>query len=147
MQISWLAQRQFMDLLGEERFRLTIPQFQTLLYLKQAETRCKMSELADATRQSAASLTGVIDRLIEKQLVERSRHERDRRQVIVAVTPQGSTLVAEIQQARRQQLQHALAHLPGHDVDTLLHLLDRVMEGMVTLINVPDEHSIVDQHS
>lgn len=134
MQISWLGQRQFMQLLDEERFRLTLPQFYTLLHLHQMAGECKMSDLAEATHQSAASLTGVVDRLLEKQLVERIRHERDRRQVMVAVTAKGIALIATIKQARHDQMQAALAHLPSESIETLMHLLDQVLEGMVRVL-------------
>lgn len=130
MQISWLAQRQFMQLLDDDRFRLTLPQFYTLLHLEQTEEACKMSDLADATHQSAASLTGVVDRLRDKHLLERVRDEKDRRQVMVAVTPQGRELISEIKQARREQMQTALAHLGEPEVEALILLLDRVMAGM-----------------
>jgi DNA-binding MarR family transcriptional regulator len=135
MQMSWLGQRQFMQLLDSEQFRLTLPQFYTLLSLHQMSGRCKMSDLADATHQSAASLTGVVDRLLEKELVVRARHERDRRQVMVVVTPRGSTLIDEIQHARSQQMQAALRHLPQHDIDTLWHLLDHVIRGMMCVLH------------
>lgn len=141
-QISWLGQRQFMQLLEGEQFRLTLPQFYTLLHLHKKAGTCKMSELADATQQSAASLTGVIDRLLEKQLVARTRHERDRRQVIVVVTPRGSALLSEIQEVRRKQMQLALAQLHQHDVDMLLELLDRVIDGMRRVFDdTPEENS------
>lgn len=130
MQISWLAQRQFMQLLDEDRFRLTLPQFYTLLHLEQTGESCKMSDLADATHQSAASLTGVVDRLRDKQLIERLRDERDRRQVIVALTAQGRELIGEIKQARRDQMQMSLAHLGEPETEALILLLDRVLIGM-----------------
>lgn len=135
MQISWLGQRQFMQLLDSERFRLTLPQFYTLLYLQQMAGNCKMSDLADATYQSAASLTGVVDRLLEKQLVARTRHPRDRRQVMVVVTPLGSELIAEVKEARRAQMQAALAALPRQDVEALLGLLDQVIAGMLCVLS------------
>lgn len=134
MQISWLAQRQFMQLLDEDRFRLTLPQFYTLLHLEQTAEACKMSDLADATHQSAASLTGVVDRLRDKQLLERVRDERDRRQVMVAVSPQGRELISEIKQARREQMQTALAHLGEPEIETLILLLDRVLAGMARVL-------------
>ncbi|MFV9507117.1 MAG: MarR family winged helix-turn-helix transcriptional regulator [Oscillochloridaceae bacterium umkhey_bin13] len=130
MQISWFAQRQFMQLLDEDRFRLTLPQFYTLLYLEQTNEPCKMTDLAEATHQSAASLTGVVDRLREKQLVERLRDDRDRRQVMVAATNQGRELIAEIKQARREQMQMALTHLGEPEIETLVLLLDRVLAGL-----------------
>ncbi len=134
MQISWLSQRQFMQLLDEERFHLTLPQFYTLLHLHQMEGACKMSDLAEATHQSAASLTGVVDRLLEKQLVERTRDGRDRRQVMVLVTSRGCQLIAEIKQARHDQMQAALAHLNVQDIDLLLGLLDSVLAGMLRIV-------------
>lgn len=134
MQMSWLGQRQFMHLLDSEEFRLTLPQFYTLLYLHEAAEKCKMSDVADATHQSAASLTGVVDRLLEKQLVIRTRDERDRRQVVVIVTPRGSTLITAIKQARRAQMQAALQDLQQDDINLLLELLDRVIKGMMHVL-------------
>ncbi|MEI7769183.1 MAG: MarR family transcriptional regulator [Chloroflexales bacterium] len=134
MQISWLAQRQFMQLLDEDRFRVTLPQFYTMIYLQQAGEGCKMSDLADATHQSAASLTGVVDRLAEKHLVDRTRHERDRRQVMVVVTARGIELISEIRQARREQMQMALGQLSEQEIEVFLHILDQVLSGMVRVI-------------
>lgn len=134
MQISWLSQRQFMQLLDDDRFRMTVPQFYTLLHLFQVNEECKMSDLADATHQSAASLTGIVDRLLEKQLVERTRHERDRRQVMVVVTQRGRELIGEVRLARRDQIQGALAGLSEDDADRLMNLLDQVLAGMARAI-------------
>src|SRR5918911_2357618 len=103
VQIGWLGQRQFMQLLADERFDLTVPQFHTLLHLSYCEGECNMSDLARSTHQSAASLTGVVDRLLEKQLVERGRPEGDRRQVVVSATERGRTLLYTIMLARRDE--------------------------------------------
>lgn len=131
LQISWLAQRQFVQLLDEDRFRLTLTQFYTLLQLARLPQECRMSDLAEATQQSAAALTGVIDRLLEKQLVERSRPDHDRRQVLVAITLAGRRLISQVRQARREQIQAALAHLPGGETERLQLLLEEVLAGMV----------------
>lgn len=138
MQVSWLGQRHLMQLLDSEQFRLTLPQFYTLLYLRKLTEGCKMSALADATQQSAASLTGVIDRLLEKQLVARTRHNRDRRQVMVVLTSRGDDLIAAIQAARTTQMQAALTDLSRQDIDMLLSLLDRVINGM-RRVTEPDD--------
>lgn len=130
LQISWLAQRQFMQLLDDDRFRMTLPQFYTLLQLFHLDAACKMSDLADATHQSAASLTGVVDRLMEKQLVERIKHPHDRRQVMVVITVRGRDQILEIKQARREQIQGSLAHLDEGEIDLLLQMLDRVLTAM-----------------
>ena len=131
MQVSWLAQRQFMQLLDDERFRITLPQFYTLMHLYQSAEECKMSDLAEGTHQSAASLTGVVDRLLEKSLVERTRHEKDRRQVMVQVSQRGRELIVEIKQARSEQMQSALAHLGETEVEQLIRMLERMQVGML----------------
>lgn len=135
IQMSWIGQRQFMQLLEHKRFRLTLPQFYTLLYLYQVDGVSKMSDLAEATHQSAASLTGVIDRLLDKQLVARIRHERDRRQVMVMLTPQGNALINEIQQIRHIQIQAALSQLKETEKQTLLYLLNCTLEGMQRMLH------------
>ncbi|NJO05796.1 MAG: MarR family transcriptional regulator [Chloroflexaceae bacterium] len=66
VRLGWLSQRQLMQLLDHKRFRLTLPQFYSLQALHDMAGQCKMSTLAERTNQSAASLTGVVDRLIEK---------------------------------------------------------------------------------
>jgi DNA-binding MarR family transcriptional regulator len=128
--IGWLGQRQFMQLLAEAHFDLTIPQFHTLKHLSHCAAECKMSDLARATHQSAASLTGVVDRLLEKRLVARVRPEGDRRQVMVALTADGHALLAKIAEARRRDMRAALEHMPPHDIGELQRLLDAVIEGM-----------------
>src|SRR3954452_2263494 len=100
MQIGWLGQRQFMQLLADERFDLTVPQFHTLLHLSYCDDECKMSDLARSTHQSAASLTGVVDRLLEKRLVARGRSDGDRRQVFVSLTERGRALLLMIKAAQ-----------------------------------------------
>src|SRR5918911_3241460 len=111
VQIGWLGQRQFMQLLADERFDLTVPQFHTLLHLSYCDDECKMSDLARATHQSAASLTGVVDRLLEKRLVQRVRPEGDRRQVMVMATEHGRALLFDIVRARHEEIQQALNDL------------------------------------
>src|SRR6476619_3379562 len=96
MQIGWLGQRQFMQLLSDDRFDLTVPQFHTLLYLSYCGGECKLADLARSTHQSAAALTGVVDRLLEKQLVARGRPDGDRRQVMVSATARGRVLLQAI---------------------------------------------------
>jgi len=134
VQIGWLGQRQFMQLLADDRFDLTVPQFHTLLHLNYCNGECKMSDLARSTHQSAASLTGVVDRLLEKQLVERGRPEGDRRQVVVSVTERGQALLHTIKDARRAETRMALARMRPADLRELQRLLDVMLEGMLHMV-------------
>ncbi|HRC74050.1 MAG TPA: MarR family transcriptional regulator [Kouleothrix sp.] len=138
IQIGWLGQRQFMQLLAHARFDLTIPQYHTLLHLNYCHGECKMSDLARATHQSAASLTGVVDRLLEKRLVERGRPEGDRRQVVVSVTERGRELLRAIEHTRRDELRAALEHIRPEDLHELQRLLDAVLAAMLHTIEAAE---------
>ncbi len=140
LQIGWLGQRQFMQLLADERFDLTVPQFHTLLHLTYCEGECNMSDLARSTHQSAASLTGVVDRLLEKQLVARGRPEGDRRQVVVSATERGRALLQTIKRARREEMRTALAHIQPSELSELQRLLDAVLEGMLRVVELNGHH-------
>ena len=139
-QISWLGQRQFMQLLAEERFDMTIPQFYTLLHLAHCPSEMKMSDLARATHQSAASLTGVVDRLLEKRLVQRVRPEGDRRQVMVMATEHGRALLFDIVRARHEEIQQALNDLRADEIKELLRLLNGLLAGMLRLVEGRERH-------
>jgi DNA-binding MarR family transcriptional regulator len=131
MQIGWLGQRHFMQLLADDRFDLTVPQFHTLLHLSYCDGECKMSDLARSTHQSAASLTGIVDRLLEKRLVERGRQNDDRRQVMVSATERGRAVLQAIKSARRAEMQAALTDIPPGEAAELLRLLDTMLDRMV----------------
>lgn len=134
LHLSWLCQRQFMQLLDGEPFRMTLPQYYTLRALQHMHGECKMSALAEATHQSAASLTGVIDRLMEKQLVARTRPATDRRQVLVDITPQGVAALVAIRRARHAQMQAALHHMSATEQAQLLTLLERMLAGLEQML-------------
>ncbi len=138
LQLGWLGQRQFMQLLAEERFDLTVPQYYTLLHLSYCSGMCKMSDLARATSQSAASLTGVVDRLLEKHLVERGRPDDDRRQVVVAATERGRILLTRIERARHEAMQTTLAHISPTELQELRRLLGAMLDAMGNALHQAD---------
>jgi DNA-binding MarR family transcriptional regulator len=146
MQIGWLGQRQFMQLLADERFDLTVPQFHTLLHLSYSDGECKMSDLARSTHQSAASLTGVVDRLLEKRLVARGRSDGDRRQVFVSLTERGRALLLMIKEARRDETRAALAELRPVELHELLRLLNIMLGGMLRMVAAeePDDQPLAE---
>jgi DNA-binding MarR family transcriptional regulator len=100
-----------------------------------------MSDLARSTHQSAASLTGVVDRLLEKSLVARARPEGDRRQVMVVLTDDGRTLLERIAEARRAEMRSSLAHISLEDISELLRLLDTVVDSMARAVEAREERA------
>jgi DNA-binding MarR family transcriptional regulator len=60
-----------------------------------------MGDAADATDSSTASVTGLIDRLVEKGFVARRRSQADRRSIELALTARGeATLMGIVGEGR-----------------------------------------------
>jgi DNA-binding MarR family transcriptional regulator len=70
-----------------------------------------MGHLAEVLDVSLPNVTGIVDRMVENGLVERSRDTDDRRVVSVSFTAAGRATVEEIDLVRRRQLAAVLAQL------------------------------------
>jgi DNA-binding MarR family transcriptional regulator len=94
--LMWISKRQFAHRL--QTFGLTHSQFITLATLTAHKQACTMSDLINVTFQDAPTMTGVIDRLVKMNLVERTRSETDRRVVLVQASSAGVELVKQIEE-------------------------------------------------
>ena len=74
---------------------LTAAQLRTLLLLY-TRGPCRMTEVAGALGVTMATGTGVIDRMVERGIVERDSDPDDRRLVICRLSPQGQRMVADL---------------------------------------------------
>src|SRR5262245_27151309 len=79
-----------------ERIGLTLPQAVVMWTLGAYGGRVTMSDLANLTHQSSATVTGIVDRLTDAGLVERERDKEDRRVVFVRTTEAGTAKLDEI---------------------------------------------------
>ena len=73
-------------------FGLTVSQWSVMALLFHGEART-IGELADAFPLDQGAVSRLVDRLREKSLVVRRRHETDRRLTIVELTQQGRALM------------------------------------------------------
>lgn len=72
-----------------------------------------MSRLAEFLDVSLSNATGLIDRMAERGLIERTRLEDDRRVVLVGLTPAGKAMLDEIQIMKRDLMHAVLGRLDG----------------------------------
>jgi DNA-binding MarR family transcriptional regulator len=79
-----------------------------------------MGRLAEALDISVASITGVIDRMEARRLVERRRDADDRRVILVHTGPGGRRLFEDIGRLRRQNLTKLLEQLTEPQLQGLL---------------------------
>ena len=111
---------QAFEQLSTQRIRLhglTHPQFDVIATLgNTAGMSCR--ELSERTLITKGTLTGVLDRLLEKGLITRTVPEHDRRSLFVALTPAGEAVFNE---AFPDVIQHCGAAMDYLDDAALAH--------------------------
>lgn len=99
------------------RMGLTPPQFDVVATLGNTPgMSCK--ELSEKTLITKGTLTGVLDRLEEKGLVQRAALPQDRRSVFVTLTDAGEALFAVVFPAHLRYMKTAFSHLSPQQLDT-----------------------------
>lgn len=110
------------------RFGLTSPQLGSLLVISR-EQPISTGALAKRLHLGQPTVTGIVDRLERRGYVVRERGERDRRSVLLRLTPAGQQVLM-----RAPSLLHGfcrqLAMLDASERDQILHSLQRVAEMM-----------------
>jgi DNA-binding MarR family transcriptional regulator len=91
-----------------------------VLTILEAEGPIPMSKLADTLDVSVASTTGIIGRMEERGLVERSHGETDRRVVLVHATAAGKAIFLDMTDHRRVALTALLGKLADDELAALL---------------------------
>lgn len=128
-ELVWHSQKQASHTLTRPEIALTLPQMITLFAIHGSGT-CRMSTLAEITQQSAGTLTGIVDRLIDDGLVERARSASDRRVVEVMLTENGERRLREATNARQDDVRQVLESFDDTDLAEFQRLLQRFLDGV-----------------
>ncbi|MGN6741780.1 MAG: MarR family transcriptional regulator [Amnibacterium sp.] len=99
--------------------RVSLPQFRLLVILSSSGPM-KQGLLSERAGLSAPSTSRMVDRLIVQGLVQREASEVSRREVVVAVTEEGRTLVRQVTAARRAALAEVLDRVPEQERDAVV---------------------------
>jgi MarR family transcriptional regulator, 2-MHQ and catechol-resistance regulon repressor len=110
------------------QFDLTPAQFDVIATLGNTNG-LSMGEIGEKTLITKGTLTGVIDRLIQKQLVVREVPEDNRRSVIVQLTPQGQQIFEQSFPSHIAHLKERFDRLQPTEVETLTDLLVQIKQA------------------
>ncbi len=124
----WLAARHRAAVIAAE-FGLSPPQVLALRHLD-LDGGMPMNSLAAQLRCDNSNVTGIIDRLEDRGLVERRAALHDRRVKHLALTDEGRSLRARID-LRMAEAPEALARLSASDQRTLRDILRRALDRQV----------------
>ena len=86
-------------------------------------------EISSRMLSRSPNITRLLDRLIAKKLVRRSRPKEDRRVVIVSLTPQGLELLAHLDGVV-DTVFDGFPPTTNAEMESLLNVLDRIRDHM-----------------
>ena len=118
--------------LGDED--ITLQQYNVLRILRGAgEAGLPTLEIGRRMIEQQPGVTRLVDRLIRKDLVHRTRGRDDRRKVVCSITPGGLSLLARLDEHIDASDHAVCAGLPGDEVEHLIELLDALRAGIRSL--------------
>jgi len=126
VRLSWTSHRRFEQEL--DRFNLTGPQFMALRSVHKCGNGCSMTELAGAAHQVSPTMTGIIDRLLERGLVERQRDPHDRRSLLVSLTDKGAAMLEAVAQQKRIRMAQFLAGIAPEERERIQQTLQQMLD-------------------
>jgi DNA-binding MarR family transcriptional regulator len=114
---------------------ITLQQVMTLKALKGQDTMCRMSDLAAMRFLTPAAATGIVDRLIHMNLVERKDDEKDRRVILLALTSQGEKAISILEARVNAMIQRFFEHLSESDRAASMRMFRKLKEYLKEEVN------------
>lgn len=108
---------------------LTMPHVRVVFRLLQGGS-LRMNELASTLDISMSRATGLVDRLVEKDLVNRWPDPDDRRSVLCALTEQGHELSRRLLAARRSRWEERLSPLTQDELEEVCRAMEPVRRAV-----------------
>jgi DNA-binding MarR family transcriptional regulator len=93
--------------------------------------RCTMSQLAEECSLALSSMTGVVDRLVAKECVRRTRdNEKDRRKVFVQLDRRGEKIYQDLLESEMEMIITMMDSLKPAEQDALLDALGKAVASL-----------------
>ncbi|MFQ5495437.1 MAG: MarR family winged helix-turn-helix transcriptional regulator, partial [Phycisphaerae bacterium] len=109
---------------------LTGPQLAILKAASRLGEASSTGALARAVHVSGPTVTGILDRLAKRGLVERARNGQDRRSVTITITPRGEEVMAAAPSLLQDRFRTELARVEDWEQTMILAMLQRIAAMM-----------------
>ena len=103
---------------------LTSAQIKVLLSFG-SERGCTMTVLSKANAVTVSTMTSMVERLVQLDLVARCEDKQDRRKVLVRLTKQGAKVIAHIMKVRRRELERFLGGLNAKEIGEFVDSIEK----------------------
>ena len=107
------------------KHNITSSQFVTLMAMFH-QGRCTMGQLSSGLRVRMPTVTGLINRLMKLDMVERVAGQQDRRKVFVELSPKGRNLIKEFKKVVKQRWGGLLITLKPEEVRAYGKMLEKL---------------------
>ena len=111
--------------IGEED--ITLDQYLVIRYLRM-KGRSISSELADVFGVGKSSITAIIARLFDKQLIERNPDEKDRRMIYLSLTETGRKLAELVDERMRERLSTVMNQFSREEALQFIGTYEKVVD-------------------
>ena len=110
------------------RFDISMPQFNILRILRGAKEALSVHTVKDRMIEKSPNTTRLMDKLIDKKLIERVRCDDDRRVVFVKISQEGLKLLSQIDNEFNSNSMNKV-DLSNDEAEILSDLLDKLRDS------------------
>jgi DNA-binding MarR family transcriptional regulator len=102
-----------------------------------------LNDVADATGQQASGASRLVERLARDGLLERGPDPRDRRAIVLDLTPRGERLLADARELVGRTILQALDHMPAEHARQLLPVMGSFLDAAQAVLAGIEVHAHV----
>ena len=113
------------------RLNLTMPQLKVVLLLF-VDGPSRMGEIASALGVSLATATGVVDRLVERDILVREDDPDDRRVVLCQLSGKGKELIGGLWQLSQDQIRELMGSIAARKLLLITEALEVILQAAKT---------------
>ncbi|QLE55947.1 MarR family winged helix-turn-helix transcriptional regulator [Nostoc sp. TCL26-01] len=118
---------------------LSIPQLRSLAFINR-NPGASLSDLAEHLGVTSATASATIERLVQRELVQRIHHPQERRRIVLNLTPEGKSLLQQSSDQTRACIADLLEGLSDEEIS-------HVEQGLTLLKNVFEQTEFNNKNS
>ncbi|MBM7660091.1 DNA-binding MarR family transcriptional regulator [Bacillus mesophilus] len=120
---------------------ITTEQHYTLRYINSVGV-CTSTELAEVFDVKKSAITGAINRLVERGLIDRKRDEGDRRVIYLSLTPKGMEVYEKAQQKIHSLVGEIITKFDNEEIDRFMKTYEKLNQVLVDLKDLKQGESV-----
>lgn len=110
--------------------KITHTQFFVMVMIH-SQKRCALKTLAKNMKVSMPTMSGVVDRMVDSGHVRRFVDDKDRRHVIIELTPKGEKFIKQFQEVISLRWEEVLKVLNPKEINMFASVIMHVKEGIM----------------